>query len=75
MSSVIVAMLVIVGIALAVGAVVAVGMRGKWREHNPVVADRLGAVGKHLNGDAAAPDSFVQFYETSAQKVKQVTKR
>ncbi|MGA4669850.1 hypothetical protein ACPCG0_08650 [Propionibacteriaceae bacterium Y1923] len=75
MSAVVVAMIIIVVLALAVTAVVAIGMRGKMSDRNPAVAERLGTVAKHLNGDAEAPASLVQFYETSSERVRQVAKR
>ena len=75
MSSVVVAMIIIVGLGIAVGAVVAIGMRGKLSYRNPAVAERLGLVAKHLNGDAQPPESFVQFYETNSQRVRQAAKR
>lgn len=75
MSSVVVAMIIIVGLAIAITAVVAIGMRGKMSDRSPVVAERLGTVARHLNGDAEAPESLVQFYETSSQKVRQAARR
>lgn len=75
MPSVVVAMIIIVGLAAAVAAVVAIGMRGKMSDRNPAVAERLGMVAKHLNGDADAPESLVQFYEASSQRVRQAAKR
>lgn len=75
MSSVVVAMIIIVALGVAVGLIVAVGMRGKMSDRNPAVAERLGTVAKHLNGDAQAPASLVQFYETSSARVRQAAKR
>ena len=42
-------------VALGVIAVVAIGMRGLYSEHNPKLANHLARVAKALNGDARPP--------------------
>ncbi|MGA4508689.1 hypothetical protein ACQB6R_08635 [Propionibacteriaceae bacterium G1746] len=75
MPAIIITMLIIVALAALVTAVVAVGMRGKWSDRNPDVADRLGVLGKHLNGEAEAPEQFVQMYDKGTERMRQVAAR
>lgn len=75
MTSVVITMLVIVAIALLALAVVAVGMRGKFSETAPGVADRLGLLGTHLNGEADMPEGMRQFLVNGQQQVRRVAHR
>ncbi|MEA4944313.1 MAG: hypothetical protein VB080_07730 [Propionicimonas sp.] len=53
-------MLVILALALAIIAVVAVGMQGDLRRSSRV-ADAMGRTAEHLSGDAAPPQGLVDF--------------
>jgi hypothetical protein len=50
-----VAMLVVLGIAVATGLVVVVGIAGKASGRAPEVSSRLQRAARHLNGDAEVP--------------------
>lgn len=54
-------MLVILAIALAVIAVVAVGMQGDMRRSSRV-ASVMAQTAKHLNGEAPPPQALVEFW-------------
>lgn len=75
MPSIVFSMIIIVGLGLASLAVVAVGMRGKFSEKVPTVADRLAVVGHHLNGEAQPPASFVTLYEQGTERVQSIARR
>ncbi|HNV10503.1 MAG TPA: hypothetical protein PKN27_04125 [Propionibacteriaceae bacterium] len=55
----IITMVVILIVALAAIGTVAVGMRGAGKERHPLVAHRFAQAARHLNGDAKAPQAFV----------------
>ena len=73
MTSIVITMLIVVGLGLLSLAVVAIGMRGKFSDKAPGVADRLSVIGSHLNGEADAPNQFVHLYENGTQVVRKVT--
>lgn len=75
MSTVVVTMILIVALALLVTAVVAIGMRGKLSGAAPAMADRLGTMGLHLNGEAETPESLRQLFHTGQQTVRRVAHR
>lgn len=54
-------------IALAVGiaAVVAVGMKGLFREQNPALSRLLAKAATHLNGDAEPPAQLERLLEST----------
>lgn len=56
-------MLVILGIALSVIAVVAVGMKGNLADKAPDLANVMATTARHLNGDAEPPQGLVEFFE------------
>jgi len=56
-------MLVILGIALAIIAIVAIGMQGNPRPANsPKVRKAMASTAKHLNGEAPPPPGLVTFF-------------
>ena len=75
MPAIIISMLVIVGLALFSLAVVAIGMRGKFSEAAPTVADRLAVVGHHLNGEADMPTKLQAVYERVDSSLSKVGQR
>ena len=56
-------MLVILGIALAIIAIVAIGMQGNSRPRDQKVRRAMAKTGRHLNGEAPPPAGFVSFFE------------
>jgi hypothetical protein len=58
-------MLVILGIALAIIAIVAIGMQGAPRPsaNQPKVRTAMARTAKHLNGEAPPPPGLVNFFE------------
>ena len=58
-------MLVILGIALAIIAIVAIGMQGGPRPSTPQpkVRKAMARTAKHLNGEAPPPAGLVSFFE------------
>jgi len=59
----VIVMLVILGIALSVIAVVAVGMKGNLADKAPDLANVMATTARHLNGDAEPPQGLVEFFE------------
>lgn len=60
-----IAMGVFLMLALAVGAVVAIGMKGLYREKSPEVARMLAKTAQHMNGDAKNPPSLEKLFAHS----------
>lgn len=63
-------MLVILGVALAIIAIVAIGMQGAPRPsanppgaHPPKVRTAMANTAKHLNGEAPPPPGLVSFFD------------
>lgn len=63
MTVTVIVMLVILGIALSVIAVVAVGMKGNLADKAPDLANVMATTARHLNGDAEPPQGLVEFFE------------
>lgn len=59
------AMLVILGLAVAVLATVVLGMEGTGRRRLPEVSHTLARAGRHLNGEAAPPRGLVAFFDAA----------
>ncbi len=55
MTSFVVAMFVILGIAVGTAGVVVVGIQGRGKARVPRLADKMARVVQHLNGDAQPP--------------------
>lgn len=53
-------MLVVVVLALALGATVLAGYTGVLADRAPVLNDRLATIARHLNGDADAPEGLTR---------------
>ena len=63
MTITVILMLVILGIALSVIAVVAVGMKGNLADRAPELANMMANTARHLNGDAEPPQGLVDFFD------------
>ena len=59
------AMLVILGLAIAVLAMVVLGMEGTGRHRLPEVSHTLARAGQHLNGDAPPPRGLIAFFDAA----------
>ena len=57
------ALIVILAIALAVIAIVAVGMQGNLADRAPEIAHVMANTARHLNGDAQPPRGLVEFFD------------
>jgi hypothetical protein len=55
MTSIVVAMFVILGVAAATAGVVVVGMEGRGKLRAPKLADKMARAAQHLNGDGRPP--------------------
>lgn len=62
-------MVLILGLSLLVGLVVAVGLRRGAVSRHPGMQDRLSRIGQHLNGEADAPAPLVALYEHNSKKL------
>jgi hypothetical protein len=51
-TAIVVAMLVILGVAGVTTGIVVVGIEGRWKDRAPRLADRMHRAAEHLNGDA-----------------------
>ena len=63
MTSIFVAMIVIMAIAAGTVGVVLVGMQGRGKRRAPKLARTMARAAKHLNGDAKPPARFVRLIE------------
>jgi hypothetical protein len=50
--TILLAMVVILGVAAVTAGVVVLGMEGRGRARAPQLADRMARAGEHLNGDS-----------------------
>lgn len=64
----VVAMILIVALAAVISGVVAIGMRGAYRQQAPGVANGFAVAARHLNGDAEPPAAFLNAYEQVSRR-------
>lgn len=62
MTAIVVFMVLMLALAVAVGAVVVLGMEGRGRDHAPELADKFARAAKHLNGDAQPPERLQHLF-------------
>ena len=63
MTSVVIAMFVILILGVVTVGLVAVGLKGRWAHHVPRLASPVTQAARHLSGEAPAPDGFVRLVE------------
>ena len=59
-TSIVIAMLLILAVAIGTAGVVLVGMEGRGRRRAPKLADRMARAAQHLNGDGQPPETLVR---------------
>ncbi len=65
MTSIFVAMITVLVIALGIVALVLVGIEGRGKRHAPKLAQRVRRAAQHLNGDGQPPARFVKMIESA----------
>jgi hypothetical protein len=61
-TSIVIAMVIILGLAAGVMGMVAIGMRGRGRDHAPWLASAMSRAARHLNGDGEPPTRLVKHF-------------
>jgi len=67
-TSIVVAMFVILVLVACTAGVVLLGMEGRGRQRAPKLADRMARAAQHLNGDAEPPDRLVKLIESTRSR-------
>ena len=65
MTSIIVAMIVILVIVACTVGLVLLGMEGRGKDRAPKLADRMARAAQHLNGDGEPPSRLVKLIEST----------
>ena len=65
MTSIVVAMLVILVVAVCIAGVVLLGMEGRGKKRAPRLADRMARAAQHLNGDGEPPARLIKLIEST----------
>lgn len=68
MTSIYIAMIIILAVAGGTLGLVLVGMQGRGKRHAPKLAHRMARAAQHLNGDAKPPARFVQMIESALSR-------
>ena len=55
MTSIVIAMVIILGVAVGIMGMVAIGLQGRGRDHAPWLASTMSRAAEHLNGDGQPP--------------------
>jgi hypothetical protein len=67
-TSIVVAMFVILVLVACTAGVVLLGMEGRGKQRAPKLADRMARAAQHLNGDAEPPDRLVKLIESTRSR-------
>ena len=65
MTSIVVAMIVILVVVASIVGVVLLGMEGRGKQRAPRLADRMSRAAQHLNGDGEPPARLVKLIEST----------
>ena len=65
MTSIVVAMIVILVLAGCTVGLVLLGIEGRGKERAPKLADRMARAAQHLNGDGEPPSRLVKLIEST----------
>ena len=65
MTSIVVAMIVILVVVACIVGVVLLGMEGRGKRRAPRLADRMARAAEHLNGDGEPPARLIKLIESS----------
>jgi hypothetical protein len=61
-TSIVIAMVIILGVAAGIMGMVAIGMQGRGRDHAPWLASTMSRAAQHLNGDGQPPARLVKHF-------------
>jgi hypothetical protein len=64
-TSIVLAMVVILVVVACIVGVVLLGMEGRGKQRAPRLADRMARAGQHLNGDGEPPARLIKLIESS----------
>jgi hypothetical protein len=64
-TSIVVAMIVILVVVACIVGVVLLGMEGRGKQRAPRLADRMARAAQHLNGDGEPPARLIKLIESS----------
>ena len=65
MTSIVVAMIVILAVVACTAGVVVLGMEGRGKQRAPKLANRMARAAQHLNGDSEPPARLVKLIEST----------
>lgn len=65
MTSIVVAMIVILVVVASIVGVVLLGMEGRGKQRAPRLADRMARAAEHLNGDGEPPARLIKLIEST----------
>ena len=65
MTSIVIAMIVILVLAACTAGLVLLGIEGRGKQRAPKLADRMARAAQHLNGDGEPPDRLVKLIEST----------
>lgn len=65
MTSIVVAMIVILVVVACTLGLVLLGMEGRGKQRAPKLADRMARAAQHLNGDGEPPARLIKLIESS----------
>ena len=68
MTSIVVAMIVILVLAGCTVGLVLLGIEGRGKERAPKLADRMARAAQHLNGDGEPPTRLVKLIESTRDR-------
>ncbi|HXD25876.1 MAG TPA: hypothetical protein VN609_08080 [Propionibacteriaceae bacterium] len=68
MTSIVVAMIVILVVVAATVGLVLLGIEGRGRQRAPKLAHRMARAAQHLNGDAEPPARLVKMIESTRSR-------
>ncbi|HVD52564.1 MAG TPA: hypothetical protein VNC13_00135 [Propionibacteriaceae bacterium] len=68
MTSIVVAMIVILVVAACTAGLVLLGMEGRGKQRAPKLADRMARAAQHLNGDGEPPARLVKLIESTRNR-------
>lgn len=68
MTSIVVAMIVILVVVAATVGLVLLGIEGRGKERAPKLAHRMARAAQHLNGDAEPPARLVKMIESTRSR-------
>ena len=68
MTSIVVAMIVILVVVACIVGVVLLGMEGRGKQRAPRLADRMARAAEHLNGDGEPPARLIKLIESNRDR-------